>query len=115
MRGHRWPRAVLVNRVQHQLDTVQREQRPPEMVARLRRADHLESQDVAIKVDRRRHVENFQQRREAPNISGHRKLAGRREGTSLMHVHLLRAGRWRELEEIAVDGLIELDDGKYGA
>ena len=71
----RRPHIILVSRVQHQLDTVERQQRPGKIRSRFRRTHNLKAQHIAIEGNRSRHVEYFKKWRQAPNFDRH-------EGTS---------------------------------
>ena len=79
--GRRWTLGVgIVEGVEHEVSTIAVEPHPSEVVAfgairRRRRLHDLEAEDVAVKRERRRHVEDLNQRADAPHLESHESLA----------------------------------------
>src|ERR1700754_4051728 len=63
---------LLVSSVQHYFSIVEPQQSPVKLIALARRSlDHFEPKHVAIKTNRRRHVEDLQQNTNATNVNAH--------------------------------------------
>jgi len=69
--GYRWTLVFLIGSVEHHLRAMESKSGPVTVVSWLRRAPNFESQHVAVKTNRGRHVENLQQRGNTVNIHGH--------------------------------------------
>src|SRR6266478_6873916 len=66
------PLVLFVSGVQHQLHSVEPEQRPIEVLTpRSGRGDNLEAQHIAVKLNGRGHVEDLQKRRHPLYANGH--------------------------------------------